>query len=300
MIYTLTISPSLDYYLEVENFKEGIINRTKREYIIPGGKGINVSLVLNALNVITIPLGFIGGYTGKKLKELLFEKMIVPDFIETNVDTRINVKIKSQKETAINTNTSLLTDQDIEKLLNKIRKLTNKDILIIGGNIPKNNNQHLYELILEEIKDKKILTIIDTNNNLLIQTLKYQPYLIKPNKEEVEEIFNCKINSIDDAYKYAKILQEKGAENVVISLDKDGAIMLTKDQEKIYIPSNVSRIENTVGCGDSMVAGITYGLVNNKPLNECFKIGTACAMSCCESIHLPTKEQIFAYLKNLQ
>ncbi len=293
MIYTLTLSPCLDYVLEVNNFNKGIINKSNNEYIYPGGKGINVSIVLNQLKVNSLALGFVGETVGSLFEEKLKEHNINFDFIKTNVDTRINVKISSFEETAINSSSKPIGDNYISKLFNQLRlTLKDSDILVIGGSVPKGLSDTIYQDILESIKDLKILTIIDTTISYLTNTLKYHPFLIKPNKEEAEEILKTKINSIDDCFIAAKQLQNLGAKNVIISLDKDGAILLKASGEKIYIKDASSDIVNTVGCGDSLLAGVISKIENNEINLEAFKTGCACGIACSKSMWLPKNSDI--------
>lgn len=300
MIYTLTLSPCLDYVLEVSNFNKGIINKSKNEYIYPGGKGINVSIVLKELGVKAISLGFSGGITGTMLEEKLKEHNINFDFINTNIDTRINVKISSLEETAINVSNKSPDKKYISKLIKKLQvTLKYFDILVIGGSVPKGFSDTIYQDILESIKDLKVLTIIDTTTSYLINTLKYKPFLIKPNKEEAEEMLNTKINNLDDCFDCAKKLQGLGAKNVIISLDKDGAILLCQNKDKIYIKDACHDIINTVGCGDSLLAGVISKIENSEINLEAFKTGCACGIACAKSIWLPNINDIKSEYKKI-
>ena len=220
MIYTLTLNPALDYTIKLENLYLGKINITKETEILPGGKGINVSTVLKNLEIESIAIGFISGFTGKEIERKLNENNIKTEFIGLeNQNSRINIKIiEKTKETAINTKGPNILKEDIEKLYKKIEKIEDGDFLVLSGSIPNGIDQDIYEKICEKLKNKNIKIIVDSTNDLLLKTLKYKPFLIKPNKPELEEIFKAKIKSKQEAIKYAQILQEKGSKNIILSM----------------------------------------------------------------------------------
>ena len=227
MIYTITFNPALDYTVQVEEFEIGKINRTKSENILAGGKGLNVSIILKRLGIENTALSFIAGFTGKELERKIKQYNIKTDFIEINNGyTRINVKISSlkknsliqERETALNGNGPEITQEDIDELLEKLKKINSEDIVILSGNVPKCINEDIYEIICKELNEKNVKFVVDASQKLLMNCLKYKPFFIKPNKDELEETFNTKIKTKKEIIIYAKKLQEKGAQNVLISL----------------------------------------------------------------------------------
>ena len=260
MIYTITFNPALDYISQVENFEIGKINRTKTEKILPGGKGLNVSTVLKNLGIESTALGFIADFTGEELKKEIEKIGIKTDFIKVKKGmTRINIKISSNEETALNGNGPEITEEDIEQLLKKIENIGSNDKVILAGNIPKCINNNIYEIICKKLKQNKVTFIVDATNELLMNVLKYEPFLIKPNKEELEETFKEKIETNNDIIIHAQKLQKMGAQNVLISLGGEGAILVTKEDKKYFLNAPKGKVLNTVGAGDSMVAGFIAG-----------------------------------------
>ena len=308
MIYTLTFNPALDYTTQVENFKIGKINRTKTENILAGGKGLNVSIVLKRLEIENTAISFVAGFTGKELERKIKEYDIKTDFIETHKGyTRINVKISSleknsliqESETALNGNGPEITENDIEKLLQKIQNINSNDIVILSGNIPKCINENIYEIICKELDGKNVKFVVDASQKLLMNCLKYKPFFIKPNKEELEETFNTKIETKEEIIIYAKKLQEKGAQNVLISLGGDGAILLTEKNEIYYSNTPKGQVVNTVGAGDSMVAGFVAGYLKKQNYKEALKLGIASGSATAFSAGLALKEEIDELLKQI-
>ena len=293
MIYTVTLNPSIDYVINVNNLNLGTVNRVNEENIYPGGKGINVSNILNELGYKNTALGFISGFTGKYIVDSMKEKNLDCDFIElSNGFTRINVKIKSSEETEVNGKGPNISKEDLQKLYDKIDNLKNEDILVLAGSIPSTLDDKLYENIMKRLEDKNIKIVVDATKNLLLNVLKYNPFLIKPNNHELEEMFNVKLNSIEDIAKYAKKLQDMGARNVLISMGKDGALLLTENNE-VFI-SNVPKgtVKNSVGAGDSMVAGFIAGYQLFHNHEKALTMGLAAATATVSSIFLATKEEI--------
>ena len=308
MIYTLTFNPALDYTTQVENFKIGKINRTKTENILAGGKGLNVSIVLKRLEIENTAISFVAGFKGKELERKIKEYNIKTDFIETNRGyTRINVKISSleknsliqESETALNVNGPEITENDIEKLLQKIQNINSNDIVILSGNIPKCINENIYEIICKELYEKNVKFVVDASQKLLMNCLKYKPFFIKPNKEELEETFNTKIETKEEIIIYAQKLQEKGAQNVLISLGGDGAILLTEKNEVYYSNTPKGQVVNTVGAGDSMVAGFIAGYLKKQNYKEALKLGIASGSATAFSAGLALKEEIDELLKQI-
>lgn len=308
MIYTITFNPALDYTVQVEKFEIGKINRTKSENILAGGKGLNVSIILKRLGIENTALSFIAGFTGKELERKIRQYNIKTEFIETNRGyTRINVKISSleknsliqESETALNGNGPEITENDIEKLLQKIQNINSNDIVILSGNIPKCINENIYEIICKELDGKNVKFVVDASQKLLMNCLKYKPFFIKPNKEELEETFNKKIETKEEIIIYAKKLQEKGAQNVLISLGGDGAILLTEKNEIYYSNTPKGQVVNTVGAGDSMVAGFVAGYLKKKDYKEALKLGIASGSATAFSAGLAMNEEINGLLKQI-
>ncbi len=303
MIYTITFNPALDYITKVENFKIGEINRTKTETILPGGKGLNVSIVLNNLGIENTALGFVAGFTGDELTRKLEEQGIKTDFIKVQKGiTRINVKISSineskLEETALNGMGPQITSDDIDILLKKILNMSVNDTVILAGSIPKMLDNDIYEKICKILNEKGITFIVDSTQELLINILKYKPFLIKPNKEELEETTKCKIRTKEDIINSAKILKKGGAKNVLVSLGNDGAILLTEDN-KIYVSkAPKGKVVNTVGSGDSMVAGFLAGYYRSQNYEYALKIGVAAGSASAFSMQLATQKDVDLLLK---
>lgn len=300
MIYTITFNPALDYISQVENFKIGKINRTKTEKILPGGKGLNVSTVLKNLGIESTALGFIAGFTGKELKRNIEEKGIKTDFIKVEKGiTRINVKISSNEETALNGNGPEITEEDINKLLEKIEKITKEDMVILAGNIPRCINNDIYKIICKTLERNNVTFVVDATKELLMNVLKYKPFLIKPNKEELEETFKEKIETKEEIIVHAKKLQLIGAQNVLISLGGEGAILLTTEGKEFYSKAPKGKVLNTVGAGDSMVAGFIAGYEKSGDFEQAFKMGIATGSASSFSMNLATAEEVANLLKEI-
>ena len=305
MIYTITFNPALDYIAQVENFKIGEINRTKTETILPGGKGLNVSIVLKNLEIENTALGFVAGFTGEELIRKMESQGVKTDFVKVEKGiTRINLKISSMsenqvKETALNGMGPQITKNDMDILFEKIQKMSTKDIVILSGSIPKNMDKDIYEKICKELKEKGITFIVDSTQELLMNVLKYNPFLIKPNKEELEETLNCKISTKEDIVNAAKTLQEMGAQNVLVSLGNDGALLLTKEDDTYYSKAPKGQVVNTVGSGDSMVAGFLAGYYQTQDYEYALKTGVAAGSASAFSIRLATKKDVDLLLKQL-
>ncbi len=300
MIYTITFNPALDYISQVENFEIGKINRTKTEKILPGGKGLNVSTVLKNLGIESTALGFIAGFTGEELKRSIEEKGIKTDFIKVEKGiTRINVKISSNEETALNGNGPEITEEDINKLLEKIEKITKEDMVILAGNIPRCINNDIYEIICKTLEKNNVTFVVDATKELLMNVLKYKPFLIKPNKEELEETFKEKIETKEEIIVHAKKLQQMGAQNVLISLGGEGAILVTTEGKEYYSKAPKGKVLNTVGAGDSMVAGFIAGYKQSGDFEQAFKMGIATGSASSFSMNLATAEEVASLLKEI-
>ena len=300
MIYTITFNPALDYISQVNNFEIGKINRTEKEKILPGGKGLNVSTVLKNLGIKSTALGFIAGFTGEELKRNIEQRGIKTDFIKVKKGiTRINVKISSKEETALNGNGPDIATEDINELLDKIEQINSKDTVILAGNIPKCINNDIYEIICKKLEQNKVRFIVDATKELLMNVLKYKPFLIKPNKEELEETFKEKIETKEDIIVHAKKLQEMGAQNVLISLGGEGAILVTKENKEYFLNAPKGKVLNTVGAGDSMVAGFIAGYEKSGEFEYAFKMGVATGSASAFSMNLATAEEVANLLKEI-
>lgn len=301
MIYTITLNPALDYIIKLKELVPNEINTSESEYILPGGKGINVSIILKRLNVESVTLGFISGFTGKEIQKLVEKEKIQTDFINLEEGySRINVKIlEDEKETAINSKGPLVDNKSIEKLYQKLSNLKENDILVLSGSIPKGIKEDIYEEICEKIKDKNVKIVVDSTKKLLLNTLKYRPFLIKPNHHELGEIFNVQILNQDQAIEYAKKLQQKGAQNVLVSMGEKGSILLDENG-KSYKKAAISNknVINTVGAGDSMVAGFLAGYLNYKNHEDALKLGIASASATVNNVFLGTKDEINEYFNS--
>lgn len=300
MIYTVTFNPSLDYVMKVENFEEGIVCRSESEEIYAGGKGINVSMVLKNLDIESVALGFIAGFTGDEIENRLREFGCKTDFIKLPKGlSRINVKLKSKKESDINGAGPSINEFLLEHLINQIEELKDGDILVLAGSIPKCITEDIYRNIMISVIGKKIEVVVDATKDLLLNVLKYKPFLIKPNNHELGEIFNKELKSDEEIIYYGKKLQEKGAQNVLISMAGDGAILLTSSGETYKRAVPKGKLINSVGAGDSMVAGFLAGYLKNKDFNEAFKMGIAAGSASAFSEMLATKEEIIELLERL-
>ena len=293
MVYTVTLNPALDYVMKLKALRTDDINRTDGEEIYYGGKGINVSVILTQLGIPNTALGFLGGFTGKKLEEMLKNDNINCDFnYLKNGDTRINVKIKADKEIDLNACGPEITKEDMQSFLKKLDSIKSGDYLILAGSIPNTLPDDIYEQILERAGDRNINCVVDATGDLLKNVLKYKPFLIKPNHHELGDLFSVQIKSDDDIVKYSKKLQEMGAKNVLVSMAKDGA-MLTDENGCVHKIGNAKgKLINSVGCGDSMVAGFTAGYIKTADYSYALRLGSACGNATAFSEKLATREEI--------
>lgn len=301
MIYTITFNPSLDYVIQVDHFKPGIINKTKFEEILPGGKGINVSIVLSNLGHESTALGFMAGFTGEEIEHRLESYGAKTDFIHVKKGlSRINVKMKSDEETEINGMGPMITDEDVAKLFEKLDTLKEGDVLVLSGSIPKCISPRIYEEILERLQNKGILFVVDATGQLLVNVLAYHPFLIKPNNHEIEEIFDVKLETEEDLVMYANKLQKMGARNVLISLAGDGSLLVDENGYTHRLGVCKGTVKNSVGAGDSMVAGFVAGYLNNGDYDEALALGTACGGATAFSYSLAKRDFIDECLAQLK
>lgn len=293
MIYTVTLNPSIDYIVRLDSLKSGITNRTTSEEYYFGGKGINVSCVLAELDIESTAFGFVAGFTGEAIEKGIRNDKIITDFIKLeNGISRINIKIKAGEETEINCQGPHIEDSELERLLAKIDRIADGDTLVIAGNVPNTMPDDVYERILERIKDKNVRIVVDATKKLLLNSLKYKPFLIKPNRQELSEIFGVEIESEDDTEKYAKALQKMGAQNVLISLGSDGAMLIDEFGQKHKAGVLKQKVVNTVGSGDSMVAGFVAGYEKQHSYPYALKLGSVCGNATAFLSGLATKEKI--------
>ncbi|MBE5955604.1 MAG: 1-phosphofructokinase [Lachnospiraceae bacterium] len=300
MIYTVTFNPALDYVVKVDNFQTGGINRVYQENIFFGGKGINVSFVLREHGYTSTALGFTAGFTGEAIENGLREQGIQTDFIRLPEGmSRINVKMKSQNETEINGQGPNIPQEALNQLFDKLNTLTQGDVLILAGSIPNTLPEDVYEQIMARLDGKGILIAVDATKDLLLNVLKYHPFLIKPNNHELGEMFGVELKTEEDIVFFAKKLQEKGASNVLISMAGDGAILVTKEGavHKIGVPKGT--VVNSVGAGDSMVAGFMAGYLTKGDYAYALKLGTASGSATAFSEGLAVKEDIDKLLATL-
>lgn len=301
MIYTVTFNPSLDYIVTVKDFKTGVVNRTTEEIIFPGGKGINVSMVLKNLGYESTALGFMAGFTGEAICNLLDKKGITTDFITVEKGvSRINVKLRSNEESEINGQGPEILDTDIQKLYSKLDTLGDGDTLVLAGSIPDVMPQSIYMDIMKHLEGKNIRIVVDATKDLLVNVLAYKPFLIKPNNHELGEIFGVEISDKDDVVMYARKLQEKGARNVLVSMAGDGAVLVTEDGQEFRAEAPKGKVVNSVGAGDSMVAGFIAGYLSTKEYIEAFKMGVCTGSASAFSEELATKAEVEELLKQNQ
>lgn len=299
MIYTLTFNPSLDYILTVPHFACGVVNRTTEEILFPGGKGINVSMVLKNFGFASTALGYLAGFTGNKLRELLEEKGISTEFLPVKEGmTRINVKLRSDQETEINGQGPAIGKGDIEKLYTRLDRLEEEDILVMAGSIPDIMPGTMYMDIMKRLQEKRLKIVVDATKDLLVNVLQYHPFLIKPNNHELGEIFHTEIREKDDVIRYAKQLQEKGAENVLVSMAGDGAVLVANDGSIYQSEAPKGKVVNSVGAGDSMVAGFLAGYLEYGNYEKAFQMGVYTGSASAFSKELATKNEVLALMKD--
>ena len=301
MIYTVTFNPAIDYVIKVDDLTLGKVNRTKREDVYCGGKGINVSNVLSNLGIDSVGLGGIAGFTGDAIEAGAKKLGFQPDFIRLREGmTRINVKIKSNEESEINGQGPVIHDDELEQMFQKIDQLKDGDMLVLAGSIPASLPEDIYERIMERLQGRDIQIVVDATKDLLLNVLKYHPFMIKPNNHELGEMFGIELKDNDEIIEHAKKLQEKGARNVLVSMAGDGAILVTEDGDVHMGPCPKGEVKNSVGAGDSMVAGFITGyLKSNGNYEEALKMGTAAGSASAFSEDLATGEKIMELYKQL-
>lgn len=298
MVYTVTFNPAVDYIVHTNELKIGLTNRSEREEIHFGGKGINVSLVLKELGIKSRALGFVAGFTGAAIEKSLVERGIEADFVHLdNGCSRINVKIKSNEETELNGSGPAIPEKALAELLEKLDKIEDGDTLVLAGSIPADLPEDIYEKILEKLSDRKIRAVVDATKDLLMNVLKFKPFLIKPNNHELGEMFGKELKTIDEIIEHAKKLKEMGAQNVLVSMAGDGSVLLDENGKTHVCGVCKGQVKNSVGAGDSMVAGFIAGC--EKDYEYALKLGTAAGGATAFSEGLAENKEIFELLRQL-
>ena len=293
MIYTVTFNPSLDYIVSVDDFKLGLTNRTSSELILPGGKGTNVSTVLKNLGFESTALGFVAGFTGNEIVKRLNDMGIKSDFISIeNGISRINLKLKSIDGTEINGAGPDISEEKVNKLMDKLNQLKEGDVLVLAGSIPSSMSDNIYRDIMADLKDRGVMIVVDATKDLLLNVLEYHPFLIKPNNHELGEIFDVKLTTREEVIPYGRKLQEKGARNVLVSMAGEGAVLIAEDGQVFDAPAPKGKLINGVGAGDSMVAGFVAGWIEKQDYEYAFHMGVASGSASAFSENLATKEEI--------
>ena len=293
MIYTVTFNPSLDFIVSVDNFKFGIVNRTNKEIINPGGKGINVSMVLSNLGYSSTALGFEAGFTGKEIARLMKERGVESDFITAKSGlSRINMKVRSDDETEINGMGPRISDEDIDKLYVKLDNINDGDILVLAGSIPSVMPETMYSDIMKRLSDKNLKIAVDATKDLLVNVLKYHPFLVKPNNHELGEIYGVELKTRDDVVPYARKMQEEGARNVLVSMAGEGAVLIAEDGKVYQSEAPKGKVSNSVGSGDSMVAGFIAGYLASGDYEQAFYMGVCTGSASAFSEGMATKEAV--------
>lgn len=300
MVYTVTLNPSIDYVVQVDAFEAGKLNRVSRELFQVGGKGINVSVVLSRLGVSTTALGFVAGFTGNEIERVLLQEGVVTNFVrlETGI-SRINVKLKSEVETEINGHGPVVEATALEDLKRKLAILKKEDFLVLAGSVPAQMSKNLYAQILECCRGCGAHFVVDAEGELLTNILQYHPFLVKPNHLELGAIFNTVLHSVEQVRACALQLQERGARNVLVSMGAAGAVLLDETGvfHKIAAPQGI--VKNSVGAGDSMVAGFLAGWLNARDYRYAVRMGTAAGSATAFSDELAYQEEVLALLETI-
>ena len=295
MIYTVTLNPSIDYIVEVDDFQIDHLNRIDRESKFPGGKGINVSRVLNTIDIPSKALGFLGGFTGQFIQNSIESEGIETDFVQVDEDSRINIKLKTGKETEINGQGPAITEKNIQDLIKKLEALQEGDMLVLAGSIPPSLPKTFYSDLTREYSKRGVKVVVDAGGKVLAEVLQDKPFLVKPNHHELSELFGIAINSIEEVIPYGKKVVEMGAENVIVSMAGDGAILFTNG--KVFsatIPKG--KVLNSVGAGDSLVAGFIGTYSKQQDFIKAFQVAVATGSATAFSEDLATKEKIYCLL----
>ena len=293
VIYTVTFNPSLDYIVSVKDFRPGMTNRTSSELMLAGGKGINVSIVLGNLGIKSTALGFIAGFTGDEIVRRLHNGGINSEFIKINDGiSRINIKLKSIDGTEINGQGPHIDSSHIEQLMNRLRRLESGDVLVLAGSIPAGISDNIYKDIMDMLKDKGVQIVVDATSRLLTNLLEYNPFFIKPNQHELGDIFNVTLNTQEEVIPYALELKKMGAVNVCVSMGGKGAILVADDGNVYKAKAPDGILKNSVGAGDSLVAGFLSGWIEKKDYEYAFRKGVATGSASAFSERLATNGEV--------
>lgn len=293
VIYTVTFNPSLDYIVSVKDFRPGMTNRTSSELMLAGGKGINVSIVLGNLGIKSTALGFIAGFTGDEIVRRLHNGGINSEFIKINDGiSRINIKLKSIDGTEINGQGPHIDSSHIEHLMNRLRRLESGDVLVLAGSIPAGISDNIYKDIMDMLKDKGVQIVVDATSRLLTNVLEYNPFFIKPNQHELGDIFNVTLNTQEEVIPYALELKKMGAVNVCVSMGGKGAILVADDGNVYKAKAPDGILKNSVGAGDSLVAGFLSGWIEKKDYEYAFRKGVATGSASAFSERLATNGEV--------
>ena len=293
MIYTVTFNPSLDYIVSVEDFRPGLTNRTDSELLLPGGKGINVSIVLKNLGISSIALGFVAGFTGDEVVRRLTEMGVESGFIGIGEGfTRINLKLQSIDGTEINGQGPKISREKVQMLMEQLSRLEEGDVLFLSGSIPASMPDNTYQKIMERLDNRNVRIVVDATKDLLLNALPYHPFLIKPNNPELGEIFDVELGTRSEVISYAGKLKERGAQNVLVSMAGEGAVLVAADGKVYEAPAPEGVLINGVGAGDSMVAGFMAGYMEKEDYEYAFHMGLAAGSASAFSEYLATKEEI--------
>lgn len=295
MIYTITFNPAVDYVVTADTFRTGKTNRTKTENIVFGGKGVNVSLLLHALNTNSVALGFIAGFTGRALREGVENEGVTTDFIEVeNGFTRINLKLHAEEETELNGSGPEISEENLKVFFEKLKALTSEDILVLSGSVPKSLPKDIYAQIAKLAQEKGVRFIADAAGDLLLSTLEFEPFLVKPNREELSEMSSAPAESDEQVIALAEKLKKRGAQNVLVSMAGDGAILLTADDRIYFAPAAKGTLVNSTGAGDSMVGGFLAEFTRSGDFEKALSMGTAAGGATAFSVGIAGFQKIMA------
>lgn len=293
MIFTVTFNPSLDYIVRVDEMRLGTINRTNYEQLLPGGKGINVSIVLGNLGHPSRALGFSAGVTGVALEKLLADAGVDADLVHVREGfTRINAKIKAVEETELNGQGPRIAPEDVDVLFSKLDVLGQDDTLVISGSVPNTLPSDMYEQVMERLAGHGVRIVVDAERDLLTRVLPYRPFLVKPNNHELGDIFGVTLKTRDEVVPYARRMQEMGAQNVLVSMAGEGGVLVAADGQVYQSPAAKGTVVNSVGAGDSCVAGFLAGLMETGSYQTAFRMGLAAGSASAFSDHLATRPEV--------
>lgn len=293
MIFTVTFNPSLDYIVRVDEMRLGTINRTNYEQLLPGGKGINVSIVLGNLGHPSRALGFSAGVTGVALEKLLADAGVDADLVHVKEGfTRINAKVKAVEETELNGQGPRIAPEDVDALFSKLDVLGQDDTLVISGSVPNTLPSDMYEQVMERLAGRGVRIVVDAERDLLTRVLPYRPFLVKPNNHELGDIFGVTLKTRDEVVPYARHMQEMGAQNVLVSMAGEGGVLVAADGQVYQSPAAKGTVVNSVGAGDSCVAGFLAGLMETGSYQTAFRMGLAAGSASAFSDHLATRPEV--------